>query len=362
MSSSSHLIQQTSQAPKTTNMSPMAESYRGNSAPVDGIVKSSHTVDSNAKKVVVNTPTASNNSHVVSTEHPYKSLYQPLLALAMLLERESPQLETEEAYCSEDQSEKPSSWTYGQSGANLNRPMPGSNLTDSARKNRLETPSTKFQKTTQRPKTLPSNVSTSTKNENIGIMANARKITPPIKKKTTYKHKIARESIDQQQANEISQSRVRIDEATWNSNYENLVKYHAIHGNSNVLRSDPNKQLSGWVKRQRNNLKDGKLSPSKIAMLDELDFVWNRIDGKWYKKFCQLVRFQKKFGHCYVTAKYDRSLAEWTQRQRRDYKNRTSKMTDDRIQKLEALQGWSWDKLNKDRTVEPYASLDGLDL
>ena len=162
MSSSSHLIQQTSQAPKTTNMSPMAESYRGNSAPVDGIVKSSHTVDSNAKKVVVNTPTANNNS-----EHPYKSLYQPLLALAMLLERESPQLETEEAYCSEDQSEKPSSWTYGQSGANLNRPMPGSNLTDSARKNRLETPSTKFQKTTHRPKTLPPKISTSSKNENI---------------------------------------------------------------------------------------------------------------------------------------------------------------------------------------------------
>jgi len=142
---------------------------------------------------------------------------------------------------------------------------------------------------------------------------------------------------------------MRIVEATWNWNYKNLVKYHDEHGHSNVLRSDPNKQLSGWVKRQRNNLKDGKLSPSKILMLNELDFVWDRIDGRWYKKFCQLVQFQAKFGHCYVTAKYDRSLAEWTQRQRRDYKNGMSKMTGERIQKLEALDGWSWDKLYKDR-------------
>jgi hypothetical protein len=142
---------------------------------------------------------------------------------------------------------------------------------------------------------------------------------------------------------------MRIVEATWNWNYKNLVEYHDVHGHSNVLRSDPNKQLSGWVKRQRNNLKDGKLSPSKILMLNELDFVWDRIDGRWYKKFCQLVQFQAKFGHCYVTAKYDRSLAEWTQRQRRDYKNGMSKMTEERIQKLEALDGWSWDKLYKDR-------------
>ena len=148
-----------------------------------------------------------------------------------------------------------------------------------------------------------------------------------------------------------SQNAPRIIERTWHQNYNVLVQYHAIHGNSNVLRSDPNKQLSGWVKRQRNNLKDGKLSPNKIILLNELDFVWNRTDGAWYKKFCQLVLFEQKFAHSYVTARYDRSLAEWCQRQRREYKNEPQKMPSERVQKLEALRGWSWDKRKDTRKI-----------
>ena len=145
---------------------------------------------------------------------------------------------------------------------------------------------------------------------------------------------------------------MRIVEHVWMSNYAKLADYHLTTGHSNVLRSDLDKQLSGWVKRQRNNLKDNKLSPRQISLLDNLDFVWDRIDGKWYKKFYQLVQFQKKFGHCYVTAKHDRSLAEWTQRQRRDFKNSEGKMTKDRVQKLEGLKGWSWDKLYNNKLLE----------
>ena len=135
-----------------------------------------------------------------------------------------------------------------------------------------------------------------------------------------------------------------LNEATWKWHYENLVQYHAIHGDSNVLRSDSNKRLSGWVKRQRDNLKDGRLSPYKILLLNKLHFVWNRNDAKWCKKFNRLVRFQKRFRHCYVNDKFDRSLAEWAQRQRREYKDGKISMTDARVKKLEALQGWSWKK------------------
>lgn len=164
-----------------------------------------------------------------------------------------------------------------------------------------------------------------------------------IQKAKAYKEKVDSE-LKHLDDESDSQNAPRLIEKTWHQNYNILVHYHAKHGNSNVLRSDPNKQLSGWVKRQRNNLKDGKLSPNKITLLNELDFVWNRTDGAWYKKFCQLVVFEKKFGHSYVTARYDRSLAEWCQRQRREYKTGPQKMPSERVQKLEALRGWSWDK------------------
>jgi len=192
-----------------------------------------------------------------------------------------------------------------------------------------------------------------------------RKMTLPTKKTRVYKKRVPKiakkESPKKIAAREIkefvsdddsdSQFPPRIIERTWNKNYQDLVQYHAKNGNSNVLRSDPNKQLSGWVKRQRNNLKDGKLSPNKIILLNELDFVWNRTDGAWYKKFCQLVVFEQKFGHSYVTARYDRSLAEWCQRQRREYKNDPTKMPGERVQKLEALNGWSWDKRKEMRAL-----------
>ena len=156
----------------------------------------------------------------------------------------------------------------------------------------------------------------------------------------------------------------RIVEAAWNKNYEVLVRYYAAHGDSNVPRSYHNKQLSGWVKRQRNNLKDGKLSSNQITLLNNLDFVWNRTDGQWYKKYCSLVQFQQKFGHCYVTAKYDRSLAEWTQRQRREYKTRPTKISKERLRKLEALEGWSWEKLKEqvpERHIEFEKEMDEIE-
>ena len=189
---------------------------------------------------------------------------------------------------------------------------------------------------------------------------NKKKSPPPIKKTKIQKNKLVGEPKTEFQsmlAGSDPSNGMRIVEATWRWNYENLVKYHVTHGNSNVLRSDPNKQLSGWVKRQRNNLKDGKLSPCKILLLNKLDFVWNRIDGKWYEKFNRLVRFQNEFKHCDVTTKYDRSLAEWTQRQRREYKNGISTMTFLRIRKLEALHGWSWEKLKFRKEAAHHAIL-----
>ena len=270
------------------------------------------------------------------------ALFYELFALATAAEEESPQPETEETSYSDEQSNESSSQPNNDFVVNVGV-VQGGYLRNCKKEDKHLFESDNH--LAQESYVLIS--SPNIKEKNASILGNKNKISSPIKKKKVYKNNI-RDSIDEQlmqPADAGHSNSMRIVEATWRWNYENLVKYHDIHGDSNVLRSDPNKQLSGWVKRQRNNLKDGKLSPCKILLLNKLDFVWNRIDGKWYEKFNRLVEYQKKFGHCDVTAKHDRSLAEWTQRQRREYKNKLNSMTEVRIKKLEALQGWSWEKL-----------------
>jgi len=142
------------------------------------------------------------------------------------------------------------------------------------------------------------------------------------------------------------------NDTQWKGNYDQLVLYYREHGNSNVLRSDPNKKLSGWVKRQRNNFKDGKLNYQKILALNALDFIWNRIESAWYEKYAQLCKYQETYGHCNVVSIIDRTLAEWTQRQRREYRrlNGTSlTMTQTRIHALEKVPNWGWGKTKDDR-------------
>lgn len=346
--SSSHAIQDISQERKT------ADGYG-----VQGGTASAGSATANAYSNNTSTDFTAVNAipPVVSSQRPAISLYAPLLALATAVEAISdhPQRETTQTSNPEQKPTfRPPTKTTTSVFPKGKQPSP-----ISATKNKKDKGG---KKTKTKQLSLPIKKSSPIKKASSikkipSIKKNPSiKKTPSIKKnpsikkappmKTIKKIKVKKETppLDPNEDNSD-----RIVEEIWKTNYQSLVQYHAIHGDSNVLRSHPNKQLSGWVKRQRNNLKDGKLSPDKIMLLDKLDFVWNRIDGRWYKKFCELVRFQKMFGHCYVTSKYNRSLAEWTQRQRREYTNGQNKMTEERVQKLEALEGWNWEKLHGNR-------------
>ena len=132
------------------------------------------------------------------------------------------------------------------------------------------------------------------------------------------------------------------EDALWLQNYNTLVEFHAKHGHANVLRSDPNKKLSGWVKRQRDNLKANKLSNKRTNALNKLNFVWNRISSKWDGKYLRLLKYQEQFGDCNVRSQVDRSLAEWVQRQRREFRDGLPSMTQHRVDQLEKVPGWHW--------------------
>ena len=144
-------------------------------------------------------------------------------------------------------------------------------------------------------------------------------------------------------------ARLENSDDSWNSKYRQLVCFYDQHGHSNVLRSDPDKKLSGWVKRQRNSSKAGKLSASKIQALNDLNFVWDRQEEAWCNKYELVVKYYSSPSSSSSssisrngTNKYS-ILAEWIQRQRREYRNSRLTMTTTRIEKLEALPNWNWE-------------------
>ena len=144
----------------------------------------------------------------------------------------------------------------------------------------------------------------------------------------------------------------------WHDQYRILVDFYNLNGHSSVLRSDTNTALSGWVKRQRNNRKDGKLTQYQIDSLDGLNFVWHRTNDAWNIKYNMLIDYYRQYGEgVSVLCGLNRQLAEWVQRQKREYRgnlnsynrmqfkqlNRMQKgMEQTRIDALERLPGWTW--------------------
>ena len=128
----------------------------------------------------------------------------------------------------------------------------------------------------------------------------------------------------------------------WSNNLKALQDFHAEFGHWNVP-EESNKELWGWVRRQREAYKNEKLSQDRIDRLDAIGFDWrNLYEQKWDEQFEALVAFKKKYGHCDVPGgfKDDPALGSWVSEQRRMH--RRGKLTDDRRERLKKL-GFNFD-------------------
>jgi Helicase associated domain len=61
--------------------------------------------------------------------------------------------------------------------------------------------------------------------------------------------------------------RRRRQEAAWNAMFEKLREFKRVHNHCNVLRSDPDRELSSWVHTQRNRSAGGEEIGSGAALL-----------------------------------------------------------------------------------------------
>ena len=117
----------------------------------------------------------------------------------------------------------------------------------------------------------------------------------------------------------------------WEDRFKELVEYVKVYGNTLVPHGwNVNRRLASWVKRQRYQYKlkmDGKgnkssLSDERIARLQSIGFVWSTHTEHWDAKLNELAIYAKFNGNCNVPSKYppNRQLSIWVRCQRRQYK------------------------------------------
>ena len=114
------------------------------------------------------------------------------------------------------------------------------------------------------------------------------------------------------------------------------------------LKDDDSFNLGGWVARIRRLYFKSKLTHDRIQKLETIEgWVWDLVEVDFLHGLGQLKKFVESEGHAVVGNKYidedDFPLGPFGANRRKDYKY--NRLTADRIEVLEAIEGWDWDPL-----------------
>eukprot|EP00816_Leptocylindrus_hargravesii_P005798 CAMPEP_0196807608 /NCGR_PEP_ID=MMETSP1362-20130617/7603_1 /TAXON_ID=163516 /ORGANISM="Leptocylindrus danicus, Strain CCMP1856" /LENGTH=253 /DNA_ID=CAMNT_0042181601 /DNA_START=41 /DNA_END=802 /DNA_ORIENTATION=- len=164
----------------------------------------------------------------------------------------------------------------------------------------------------------------------------------------------------------------------WLRRYKELCEYKNELGHLRVpLRYKENPSLGAWVILQRQkynkmqhmtteNNEDQQdvtdpsarvLTDEQIALLNEIDFIWNYNDEMWDKRYVELCEYHAKYGDCMVPRLCEENppLGHWVRSQRERYllwrngeagsgntsTNLRSVMTEEQVTLLEQI-GFVW--------------------
>jgi hypothetical protein len=134
-------------------------------------------------------------------------------------------------------------------------------------------------------------------------------------------------------------------DSNWEEMFEMLVEYEKEHGHCKVPTGwAKNKRLASWVKTQRKIYLDNKLDKDRIKRLDDIGFVWERLESGWEEMFDALIEYKEEHGDCKVPTGWakNKKLARWVKTQRKIYLD--NKLDKDRIKRLDDI-GFVWNRL-----------------
>jgi superfamily II DNA or RNA helicase len=158
--------------------------------------------------------------------------------------------------------------------------------------------------------------------------------------------------------------------ASWNFWFGLLEAYVQENGSAWVSAkyvTPDGYKLGAWVNGQRNSKLNSQLSQDRVARLESLPaWVWDAYREKWENGFAQLMAYVKVHGDAKVPmaqiTSHGYKLGNWLTKVRSSkLKNQLSQ---DRIQRLEEVPGWSWSILDEKwdegfRALEKYVAERG---
>jgi superfamily II DNA or RNA helicase len=133
----------------------------------------------------------------------------------------------------------------------------------------------------------------------------------------------------------------------WEEGFRHLEKYVERHGNARVAPPyhTDGYSLGRWVGQQRAARQRGRLAKEYERRLERLPgWTWSIRQDQWELGIQRLKEFIGKHGHALIPAKLivdGYRLGTWVNSQRTRYME--GSLEQDRIDRLEAVSGWSWD-------------------
>ena len=133
----------------------------------------------------------------------------------------------------------------------------------------------------------------------------------------------------------------------WESNFALLEKYKEREGRIDVPWNfeENGIKLGGWVGKQRQLYKKGKMDESYQRRLENLGMSWDPLVEQWERNYGLLELYKEKEGHSNVPALHEEDgvkLGQWLDRQRQIRKgNRAESLSLERIERLDKV-GMRW--------------------
>lgn len=125
---------------------------------------------------------------------------------------------------------------------------------------------------------------------------------------------------------------------SWDARFEELKTFKDRYGHANVPQLPRQeigreyKELATFCRNVRSQYKYRRdpskahlshLTDERIAKLESIGFVWDANRAAWQRRFRELARFHKTFGHCSVSQEWEErypGLRAWVTTQRRRYR------------------------------------------
>lgn len=144
-------------------------------------------------------------------------------------------------------------------------------------------------------------------------------------------------------------------DAGWDSALDELREFVHLEGHARV----PNRHVTAsgfnlgvWTFARRRDYRSGKLPQDRVLELEDLPgWTWVALDEQWDFGLSEIVAFANSKKHARVPQSYvtdsGLKLGFWVSNRRQEY--RDGKLSQERVDELEAIHGWAWDALTAKR-------------